>query len=203
MTLPEREQEFLPALVDGIRDQLAKYNVQVNATVAMANSIDIRDQATAEMAISFAGEARKMKARIEKTKLAITEPYRDFVSDINALAKSYTERLEQVSKAVEFKLTVWKSEEHNKTLARDISAELEGSSDSFSQAIADIRKIRTKNCSAHEKDVWKYEVKDIFDVPIGYLEVNDNSVQLSIKNGVRSIPGLRIYKETVTQLRSR
>ena len=201
MSLAE-EQNFLPILSDSVKGQLAMYDVQVDKVVMMANQIKVSDSIGAERALEFAGEARKIKKRIEGTRLKITEPYRDFVSEINATAKRYTERLDAVSTAIEAKLTTWKQEEAKKAAEIDLSASLENG-DALILATTDTSKINVANCSAYDRDVWKYEVADIFQVPIDYLEVNQNSVKLSIKNGIRNIPGLRIYKETVTQLRSR
>lgn len=201
MSLAE-EQNFLPILSDSVKGQLAMYDVQVDKVVMMANQIKVSDSIGAERALEFAGEARKIKKRIEGTRLKITEPYRDFVSEINATAKRYTERLDAVSTAIEAKLTTWKQEEAKKAAEIDLSASLENG-DALILATTDTSKINVANCSAYDRDVWKYEVADIFQVPIDYLEVNQNSVKLAIKNGLRNIPGLRIYKETVTQLRSR
>lgn len=203
MSLAEKEEDaFLPILSDSVRGQLAGYDAQVEKTVYLAAKIKVEDQKSAELAIGFAGEARKMKKRIENTKLAITEPYRDFVGEINGLAKNYTERLDKVSEIIEQKLTYWKIEESKKASEVGLSEALENG-DALVLAMQDTTKLRATNCTAFERDAWKYEVADIFQVPIDYLEVNENSVKLAIKNGLRNIPGLRIYKETVTQLRSR
>jgi hypothetical protein len=204
MSLAEKttQEDFLPVLSDSVKEQLSMYDEQVEKTVFLASMINIEDQKSAEFAIGFAGEARKVKKRIESTKLAITEPYRDFVGEINCLAKNYTEKLDKVSEIIESKLTTWKKEEDKKASEIDLSAALE-SGDALTLATQDNSKLRASNCTAFERDVWKYEVKDIFQVPIDYMEINENSVKLAIKNGLRNIPGLRIYKETVTQLRSR
>jgi ribosome-associated translation inhibitor RaiA len=206
MSLAEKqeieEESFLPVLSNSVRGQLSTYETHVEKTLSMALQINVADQLSAEEAISFAGEARKMQKRIDGTRLKITEPYRDFVGEINSLAKKYTERLDKVSEIVESKITIWRQEETKKMSAVDISAALE-SGEEMSITIQDNSKVRAANCTAFERDIWKYEVKDIFEVPIDYLEIADNSVKLAIKNGLRDIPGLRIYKETVTQLRSR
>jgi hypothetical protein len=197
------EENFLPILSDSVKGQLAMYDIQVDKVVMMANQIKVLDAMGAEKALEFAGEARKIKKRIEGTRLKITEPYRDFVSEINATAKRYTERLDAVSKVIETKLTEWKYVQESNALAHDISASLEGCGDVLDLAIQDTKKIEARNCTAYEKEIWKYELEEICQVPIMYLGVDDNKVKLAIKNGVRGIPGLRIYKETVTQLRSR
>ena len=208
MSLAEKEsssmeEDFLPVLADSVKAQLAMYDLQVGKVVAMAEQITVVDSMGAERALEFAGEARKMKKRIEGTRLKITEPYRDFVTEINTTAKKYTERLDSVSKTVEGKLHEWKCAEDNKALAHDISASMEGCGDALDLAIQDTRKIEARNCIASTKDIWKYDIANMREIPIEYLEINDLCVKQAIKSGLRSIPGLKIYKETVTQLRSR
>jgi hypothetical protein len=41
---------------------------------------------------------------------------------------------------------------------------------------------------------WTFEVEDPFAVPMGYLKVDDEAVQQAIAEGVREIPGIRIFQ---------
>jgi|WetSurMetagenome_2_1015567.scaffolds.fasta_scaffold398025_2 hypothetical protein len=50
------------------------------------------------------------------------------------------------------------------------------------------------NMRNQEKDEWTFEVTSLEKVPSDYLEVNEHSIKLAIKNGLRDIPGLKIYK---------
>jgi len=203
MSLAEKETDFLPILCNEVKAQLDIYDNQVDNMVSMVKSIRVVDSIGAEKALELAGSARKLKKRIEETKLSITSPHRDFVSEINCLAKKYVERLDKISLEVEQKLNDWRYVTESSALARDIASNYGDLSDPNSSFLQDTRKVEARSCTATTKDIWKYEVSDIFDVPIDYLEVSDNSVKLAIKNGVRAIPGIRIYKETVTQLRSK
>ena len=160
------------------------------------------DRKSAEEAMNFAAEARKMQKNIESKKLEITEPNRKFVSEINAIAKSYTARLDEVSDIILKKIQIWKDDTKIAAAENSDSLYCEELGESFDVNMApDLSTIRSSGCTAYERDVWKYEVLDYRQVPIDMLEVCDSSVKLAIRNGQRSIPGLRIYKETKTSLR--
>lgn len=52
--------------------------------------------------------------------------------------------------------------------------------------------------TAHIASTWKFRVKDLNMVPIGYLQINTELVNQTIrgKNGLREIAGLEIYEDT-------
>lgn len=63
---------------------------------------------------------------------------------------------------------------------------------------------RTRSLSgalAGLKETWTYAVTDAAAVPRQYLTVDDAAVKLAIKQGHRSIPGLRIYAEQKAYVR--
>jgi len=57
------------------------------------------------------------------------------------------------------------------------------------------------NKVAGERKIWTFEVTDVAQVPRDYLLLNDKLVRDAIGNGVREIPGLRIFQKTSIALR--
>jgi hypothetical protein len=51
------------------------------------------------------------------------------------------------------------------------------------------------------KDNWVWSLEDITKVPTHLLQVNDAAVRLSIKQGAREVPGLRIWNDTKAYVR--
>jgi hypothetical protein len=47
--------------------------------------------------------------------------------------------------------------------------------------------------SAFSVEKWDYEVMDPAAIPLGYLNIDDAAVRQAIADGVRDIPGLRIF----------
>lgn len=48
---------------------------------------------------------------------------------------------------------------------------------------------------------WTFEVVDRNQVPNGYWIINEGAIKADIAQGVREIPGVRIYEETITTFR--
>lgn len=48
---------------------------------------------------------------------------------------------------------------------------------------------------------WKFEITDPNQVPNGYWVIDESAIKADIANGVRDIPGVRIYEEGVTTFR--
>lgn len=48
---------------------------------------------------------------------------------------------------------------------------------------------------------WTYEIVDRNQVPNGYWTIDEAAIKADIANGVREIPGVRIYEEAVTTYR--
>lgn len=60
-------------------------------------------------------------------------------------------------------------------------------------------KTTSSGSRATVKENWKHEVVDLIEVPDGYCKTvaDDFAIKTAIKNGVREIPGVRIYDDAV------
>ena len=56
--------------------------------------------------------------------------------------------------------------------------------------------------AAYSRKDWTFEVQDAAQVPREYCEVSAKLIRNAVKAGIREIPGVRIYKENKTVLRS-
>lgn len=188
-------------LVEDVIPALSVYEESIDRAVDLANQVSIVNKESALEALNFASEIKKIKKELEARKLQITANARKFVNEINALAKGYVTRLENAVDEIEHKLFMWKEDESKKSEVSSFFCEELGQ-DFALETTQDTSVLRSSKCTAYEREVWKYEILDYREVPIDFLEVNDNSVKLALRNGIRNIPGLRIYKETKTTLRS-
>ena len=185
MSLQEIEP-FCAVMSEDIKFQLERYSALVEKAVQYAQDLVVKDMSSAQRALNFAAEAKGLYDKIEVTRKDITCPAREFVSAVNTLAKTFTTRLGQVRSAVGMKIDNWKLNESTKQ------------EEEFSD---DLSTIRAYNASAIEKTEWKYEITCKEEIPPEYLTINDSKVQQDIKNGLRNIPGLRIYSEQKTIIR--
>jgi len=61
--------------------------------------------------------------------------------------------------------------------------------------------VRSTSGSMSAKKIWKFELTDGEQVPREYMMVNETAIRRAILDGVREIPGVRIYQEESISIR--
>lgn len=177
--------------VDEIRD----YSLVVEEIVQNAMDLEISDVETAEEAVFFVCRARDICEKIETAKKKATHKPRLDIEKVNDLAKKFTEPLRRVSEILKDKLEVFKAKKAEEDALEQLIDDVPSLvSDDFS-------KIRSHAGSCIEKTVWDYEVMDLSEIPEQFMSVNDKAIKQAIKDGVRSIPGLKIMARQETTIR--
>lgn len=180
---------------DGVYTKLQKYSFQIGELVLQAKRFHIQGRQDVNRALTFAVEARQLGKRIESIKKEITEPARKFVSSINDTAKSFTEKLEEIEDFMMSKIDEWKELMRDKQEVYNLlEAEV---------ILENTEVLRHEGATAYEKVQYKFEVLDIEKVPSHYLRVDEKQVDLMLKAGVMNIPGLKVWSEKKTILKSR
>lgn len=179
-------------------------------------------ETTRESAGELAKEARTIENAIETVRKEIKEPILAAGKLVDEAAKKITGNLTgaisklragilEYDKEVQRKLDDERrrrEEEHRKEMARlEKAAERTGSAKAVAKVelakaehVLEIAEIKAEAPTSLRK-AWKYEVTEPMDVPRSYLTVDDAAVKAAIKQGVRSIPGIRIYEEQSLALR--
>lgn len=62
--------------------------------------------------------------------------------------------------------------------------------------------VRTAHGAAHTRKVWKFEVESTDEIPREYLMADEKKIRAAVKNGVRNIPGVKIFQNTEMTIRS-
>ena len=179
---------------DEVYTKLQEYSFRIGEMVNQAKKFQIKKRDDVDTALVFASEARQLGKRIDEVRKEITEPARKFTSHINDAAKQFTEQLDKIEVEMILKVDDWKSLQRDKREVMELM-EMESSVDVPST-------IRAKGVTAYEKSSWKFEIQDIGNVPREYLMVNPKQVEHMLEIGVQDIPGLKVWKETKTILRT-
>lgn len=146
-----------------------------------------------------AEKKRREQAEAERKKREAEEAERQ-AELAAAEAKNRTERAEaeRQRRAAQAAREQAVAEERRKAdeAARNEQAARDAAKTATSSA-ADLTRVRGDLVLTTTREVWKYEVVDITKVPHAYLEVKDSVIKALIrgKNGIREIPGLRIYPD--------
>ena len=63
------------------------------------------------------------------------------------------------------------------------------------------QKIAVEDGISRTEQVWKFDINDASIIPREYLIIDERAIKHSIKAGIRSIPGVKIYSEQVKKYR--
>lgn len=155
---------------------------------------------------SLYAEAREWKKAIEARRKELTEPLRKKMTGINDIARELSDPLDAVIDMANGKANGYvrmleevkrKKDEDLRTQAALFDAE----NDIYIPPMENI--IRGEGAITVTKIETKFRVVDLSKVPLKYLMVDEAAVKRDLKLGIPEIPGLEIFEEKTTQLRTR
>lgn len=181
--------------IDSIKQELEAHKQDVESVLSYTRTLTISNMQDAELATNYIAKARDLIEKIENKQKEITQDSLNFVAKIRDISKTMTDPLKLVKSMINEKIDEWK-EENKKQLkmAEDFGIEI---IDTFQ----DVSKTSTNSATSYEVTTYEYEIEDESLVPRQYMSIDEAKVKLSLKSGVRNIPGLKIIKKTQTRVR--
>lgn len=157
-----------------------------------------------ELVTDIYAQARKYLKLITEKEKKLLEPYKEKINEIRYEAKTHKEPLQRMIDICNAKADDWQKYINMKSLEKQRklieAAKLFGTE--MPIMVDDTAKPKsTKNTTATTKTVMKFRVTDLSKVPLKYLKIDEDAVNLDIKLGIHNIDGLEIYSETKTTLR--
>lgn len=178
----------------------------IDDMVQFTQSLIVDSEPSFKVVTNLYRQARDWRKLIEDKRKQATEPFRKQVSTINDKAKELSDPLCRVEE-----LTKMKADGYQKMLEeakrirdeeiRQAAAMLELEENLYIPPLD--RSIRGDGAIAYTKVEKKFKLVDIEKVPAKYLKIDEAAIKLDVKLGVNTIPGIEIYEEKSTQLRSR
>lgn len=197
-----------------VRVKLAPYDAEIDRMVAQAESLTVSDDATNAVAVEMGLQAKKIDAAIERVRKELVLDPNEYVKSVNGLAKGFQSRLSSIVASMRGKIGAYAQRqemERRKAVeaARKAQAELQTKIDDEAKAanvepvqvaapviLKQQTVVRTEAGSASQRKVWKHEIEDEAKVSREYLMVDEAKVRQAVKQGVREIPGIRIFEYT-------
>lgn len=157
-----------------------------------------------ELVTDIYAQARKYLKMITEKEKKLLEPYKEKINEIRYEAKTHKEPLQRMIDICNAKADDWQKYINMKSLEKQRklieAAKLFGIE--MPIMVDDITKPKsTKNTTSTTKTVMKFRITDLSKVPLKYLKIDEDAVNLDIKLGIHNIEGLEIYPETKTTLR--
>lgn len=202
--------------------QMAQVKEQINL-------LQVTDEHTLAQATSVAGRAKKVAKAIDGARTSLVEPLNSTVKSINGLFTGPRDLFKWAAQACEAKINTYTRKIESARLAAEAAArkaaeELQQQVDAEAKeaGIAPVQVqapvveaapkiVRTEQGTAGTVKKWKGEVVDLValckaigegKVSPDHVTVNMVTINAEIRAGVREIPGVRIFEDEKTVVRS-
>lgn len=173
--------------------------------VEYTKSIEVSDEDSYNKLTALYKQAREWKKHIDTKRKEATEPLRKQTSAINDKAKEFTDPLDMVIEMTNLKSSQYlkmveaiQEAEKQKLIA---AADLFDAGDDFVMPV--VRCNRGEAATAITKIERRYRIVDADKIPKKYMMIDEQAVKKDIALGINEIPGIEIYEEKVTTLRTR
>ncbi|MDR1310093.1 MAG: hypothetical protein LBL95_09410 [Deltaproteobacteria bacterium] len=167
---------------------------------------------------------------IEKTRKGIVEAPQAFVKAVNEAAKFFKDRIKAITDDIEAKVSAFtqiekieaqKRAEEERRVQVEIQERLQAEVDETNAAnlardpnailievprpaplvhMGPPKSVRTEAGTMTAVDKWNFRIADIGQVPREYLAVNETAIRAAIRQGIREIPGVEIFKDTAIRV---
>jgi len=192
------------------QEQVKEISVTVNTLVQKAEELEICDASTNEYAIWLLSKIAEGKKKAEAQRKAFTDPLNQSLKAINNFFKNLVAPLDQADTIIRSKVLMYRrmEEERARKEAEELQRKMEEEAkkkDTGQVIIPPVvaqtppTTMTAKNGSATVRKIWDFEIEDETKIPREYLCVDSVKIRQAIKEGVREIPGIKIFqKETLS-----
>ena len=168
----------------GQATQLLSQKLDLSPLISRASNHEVMNEESASQALSMSLQARKIRKQLDDTRLSIVRPHLDFQRAINKIVKEYEASLEKIENNLKQKLDEYLQK---------------ASSTNNAAFIAYSKEICVEDGKLTKVKKWSWELEDEQIIPREYLCIDEKKVDEAIKQGVRNIPGIKVFeKEEIT-----
>lgn len=186
-------------------DDVLTVRCNISNLLDEVSKITIINEQSYRTVTSIYARAREWQKIIDTKRKEATAHARHIVTTINDKAKEFSEPLTQIIELANAKVNDYSFLLEKQRLAEverlnaaarllDLPADI---------TLPQVAPPRGQGASAFTQTKTVWEIVDQSKIPLKYFKIDEDLVDRDIAMGMDSIDGLRIYKETKTQLRTR
>jgi hypothetical protein len=213
--------DYQPILnAEAAKKQFQMEIARLDLSVKEAEEIAVVDDPTHKLAISRAGEMKKLVKAFETRRKEIIGPADTYVREINKFCKIVKDRANAALSVYNNKVSRYSAkleaerrerEAKQKAEAEALQKKLdeEAKAGGYEAPKVEVTPIkeetvtRTDNgTSAHTRKDWTFELIDFSKVDDRYKTINEKQIHADIRAGIREAAGLRIYQKESTVFRT-
>lgn len=205
MSLDISQQYFSNPDKEEIGRALETFEYAIDDALEKAMLFSVSSQWSAEEAMNLIAKLKGYIKKIEEVRKRVNEPHRKATIYNNEKCRPFTDKLERIEHILFAKINAWKVkyEEEQKLLEQEAEQLKNALQLDVSPHITREATLRTSEALVYEKTQWKFDIECLSEVPRQYLMIDEEKVEAALKSGVREIPGLKVYQEKKTIIRSR
>ncbi len=192
------EDFFIEESID-LKDRLK------NVTISASN-LKVDSEETFKIITSLYAESKEWEKKIEFTRKQANTPDQDRINHRNDKAKELLVPLKQIQeiakkKTAQYQLLLEETKRQEEEKIKE-SVEMLGL-DEMPYLVPAEKSQRGDGAIAYTKEVTKFRLVDLSKVPLKYLKIDESMIERDLKLGVNEIPGIEIFQEKQTTLRTR
>ena len=182
--------------------ELARIEDRTNIVVSSANSLKVTNIKQENKAYDVLKLVKNQLKMIEGKRTAITVPLNQSLNETNAMFKTLAAPLKEAQKIIndkvlEFKLAQEEIAAKKMATKEKIQASHKARGHETHELVPEVAETGTTPMQKR----WTYDVLDIYEVPIKYLQLNLSEIRKAIDGGERKIAGLKIYQKPSLSIR--
>lgn len=177
-----KELELSKAISIGQIEQYLLHKINIDYIEEKVKDLEIVDENSAKNGLSMALQARKLESAIEESKKEITKPHLDFQRAVNKLVNDVKSRLEKIEEHLKAHLEIWLVKQQD-------------------ESFFDIDSLEVEDGKMWTSEVYDYIIEDQLKIESVYLKPDPDEIKRAIKEGVRNISGIKIFKTKKLNLR--
>lgn len=166
---------------DQIKETIIDTKELARLVESMPN-VQVNDIDTARNALTLALRTKKFKQTLDEKRKSFVKPFYDYQRRVNSYVKDIEKSIEQMEIDIQNKVSDW------------ISVQRQDPWTSLDE-------INVDDGSISVKEEWIFEIEAPELVPMGFKTVDEDKIKEAVKQGFRSIPGVKIYKTEKVSLK--
>lgn len=185
-----------------------KIEAENQPLIEKAQAIEIKTKDDMLVASQDLSNIQYVLKSIEKKRKEFIDPLNESLRAINSSFKKISEPLEKAKAILNDKISIWhvaeqkRIAEENERIAKEearrrkIQEDHAAKGHEVSKPVEMVRPkpIENKIGSTYIRSDWVWELTNIAEVPREYLEIDTVKINTAVRQGVRTIPGIRIYE---------
>lgn len=203
----EMSVEIVPnELDDFLGEKKISLSERLHSIVMTATNMDVSSEEAFRKMTSLYADSKECEKRIEFIRKQANQPDQEKINARNDKAKEILAPLKQIqmiakSKCEGYQLILeQKKIEEQKKIQED--ADLLGLEEAPILMPLEKSK-RGDGAIMYTRTVRKFRMVDLSKVPLKYLQLNEDLIKQDISLGICEIPGIEIYEDKITQLKTR